>query len=146
MKKALSGLLILMWILTIGGCTKVLNSQQQIMQRDTTKAQVSKDFGRPAEKRQSEETEEWLYNYGAGSANSNFETNTVTQFSQFSSYVKFTFDGNGNVTKWDSHGVNKEVRQKNTSGTIVLVVGLVGILIGLLALGSSAARGDLGGY
>ncbi|MDB4919872.1 hypothetical protein [Mucilaginibacter sp.] len=131
MKKALLGFIALIGIFSMCSCTMVLYSHKQVMQRYTTKSQVTKDFGRPAEKRQSEGTEEWLYNYNGISTNSTFETNNVTQFSQYDRFVKFTFDGNGNVTKWESHGINKERRKPNPTATIVLVAGLVAFFIAL---------------
>ena len=136
------------------------------MGRYQTKSQVVSNFGLPTEKRSGEGIEEWLYNYGTVSTASNYgNSNTranvygtyngvggnattnslnVTQFTQYTRFVKFTFDPQGNVLKWQSQGVDNTERQKNTTGTIFLIIGGVALLV--LAAVAGASAGSSGGY
>lgn len=129
-------------------CTKVLYSHAQVMERYKTKPQVVSTFGLPTEQRSGEGIEEWLYNYGTISTESNVgisgnaTTNSlsVTQFSEYSRFVKFTFDSNGNVLKWQTEGIDNSERVKNTMGTIFAVIGGVALSVLVVVGGSAAVR------
>ncbi|HEY4325476.1 MAG TPA: hypothetical protein VGN20_15880 [Mucilaginibacter sp.] len=142
------------------GCTKVVYTHSQVMERYKSKQDVVAEFGLPAEKRSGEGIEEWIYNYGAvsttttygnqntnnsvngtasGGVNGNSNTNTavVTQVNQYDRYVKFTFDTNGNVLKWGSQGINNEVRKKDTVGTVFSVAGIVALIAAFFTAAAS---------
>jgi hypothetical protein len=114
------------------GCTKIVYTHQQVMATFRTRADIVDRFGLPTEKREGEGIIEWIYNFGTISVASNFgnshtgatiyanngsaygSSNTmsanVTSFTQFNKYIKFTLDNSGNVTKWQSQGVDLTVR------------------------------------
>jgi len=104
------------------------------MEQFKTKSDIVNRFGLPTEKREGEGIIEWVYNFGTVSVASNFgnsntrasvygnsnsaygsaNTNSmnVTQFTQYSRYIKFTLDQQGNVMKWESQGVDLTVKTK----------------------------------
>jgi hypothetical protein len=147
MKKLLSGLAMLGALLSLHSCSKTIYTHDQVMQSYRTKAAVEKQFGLPDEIREANNTTEWLYNCDAtsifgrskaqiainGSDNRtvdslNARSLKVTQFTNYFNYAKFTFDPQGIVISWDSHGVNFAKKKKNTVGTILLVAGAAGAL------------------
>lgn len=102
------------------------------MDRYKTKRAIVDNFGLPTEKRTGEGIEEWIYNYGtAGVATEQRDPNatvngslnkvSVTQYSQYDRYLKFTFDSNGNFTRWESQGVDLSVKEKAKGRTIAAV-------------------------
>jgi len=145
MKKFITGFSVLIILFVFTSCTKVIYTHNQVMGRYQNKSQVVAGFGLPTEKRSGEGIEEWLYNYGTVSTRTGFgNSNTnasvygndnsaygnanttslnVTQFTPYARFVKFTFDAQGNVLKWQSQGVDNSERKKNTTGTILLIVG-----------------------
>jgi hypothetical protein len=135
---ALSGMLILC------SCTKVIYTHEQVLDMYQTKAVVSKKFGIPTERKVSDSTEKWLYQYQKNShvieETSNTKTVDVANFNRYDRYLIFTFDKNGNVIRNDFKGVNLTVKKKDTGRTILLVVGIVGATVGLIAIGSSAVN------
>lgn len=147
MKKLLAGSMILIGLLSLCSCTKVLYSHRQVMQSYRTKEAVIKQFGLPDEKRETNGVTEWLYNCDSTStfaSNTKVRINgtynpiidsintrsvTVKQFTPRNQYVKFAFDKQGKVLDYDSKGVNFAEREKNTIGTVLLVVGSVAIVV-----------------
>jgi len=109
------------------------------MARYKTKQDIVKDFGLPAEKRSGEGIEEWLYTYGTVTTRTHLGNSTdnnasatsinVTQFNQYDSYVKFTLDGNGNVLKWESRGVDLAIRAKAPVRTVLYGLFWIGAII-----------------
>jgi hypothetical protein len=152
MKKLLSGLAMLGALLSLYSCSKTIYTHEQVMQSYHTKAAVEKQFGLPDEIRETNGTTEWLYNcdsvstFGSsktqvaingkysGIADSlNTKSLKVAQFTNYFKYVKFTFDPQGIVLKEDSQGVNFAKKKKNTVGTVLLVAGLTGAIVFLVA-------------
>jgi hypothetical protein len=154
MKNLITGLAFLI-MLSLFSCTKTIYTAQQNMQRYRTKQDIVNNFGLPAEKRSGEGIEEWLYNYGAvnvatgyrntnatvngdyNSAYGNSNTLSVTQFSQYNRYIKFTLNDRGNVIKWESQGVDLAVKQKAPGKTIAALSILLALTVGLAIAGSS---------
>jgi len=138
--------------LSLCSCMKIVHTHQQVMQSFKNKESVLRQFGSPDEKREINGTTEWLYNcdstsnfaasntlvqrnggYNSVSDSSNNHTATVTQFTQFTKYIKFTFDPQGDVLRYNSHGVNFAEKKKNPVGTVLLVVGLAASVATLVA-------------
>jgi hypothetical protein len=128
MKNLITGLALLS-MLSLGSCTKVVYTHEQVLSRYTNKQEVTKKFGIPTEKKLSDTTEAWLYRYDKHDSFSNHsvdefpntQTVTVTDFSRYKRYLVFMFDQKGNVVRDDFHGVDLTVRKKNTAGTVILV-------------------------
>jgi len=155
MKRLLLGLTFLS-TLSFFSCTTVLYTQDQVLSQLHTKSDVVNRFGLSTEKRTGEGIEEWIYNYGTvsrisnygnsnsdasiyggyNSVNGNLNTNTmnVAQFSQFTKYLKFTFDQNGNVLRCQGHGVDLSVKKQSSNNTLIYILGVVGggVALGLL--------------
>jgi len=148
MKKIFTGLVMLGALLSLQSCSKTIYTHDQVMQSYHTKAAVEKQFGLPDEIREANGTTEWLYNCDATSTFGHSKTQVaingsyngtvdslnarslkVTQFTNYFNYAKFTFDSQGFVIRWDSHGVNFAKKKKNTVGTILLVTGAAGALV-----------------
>lgn len=126
------------------------------MQQFNNKNSILSKFGLPTQKREGEGLTEWIYDFGTvssstnlGNANTNVSVNanngyaygnamtnvlSVSQFSQFQRYVKFTFDSKGNVIKWDTQGVDFSVKKTETGKTILFTTLYLGICVGLGAL------------
>ena len=147
MKKLIKGI-ALMSTLLLFSCTKTIYTHEQVLDMYQTKTAVSKKFGVPTERKMSDSTEEWLYKYQKNDSftkhaieeTPNAKTADVTDFNRYDRYLIFTFDKNGNVIRNDFKGVDLAVKKKNTVGTIVLVAGIVGVTVGLIAIASSAVN------
>lgn len=122
------------------------------MNQFQTKQDVVNRFGLPAQKRSGEGIEEWLYDYGTvytrvGFGNSNTNTsisgygnsiyaNTnsnsqiVSQFSQYNRYIKFTFNNEGNITRWDTN-VNMTEKAPAPGKTVLYLLICVAAGVGL---------------
>ena len=125
-----------------------------------TKKDVVEYLGLPTQQRQGEGITEWVYDYGTigiggaysmGNANANVNRygnsaygsatgniSTVSVFSNFQRYIKFTFDARGNTTRYAYQGVDLSKRKKAPGKTIALVAAGVLVLAGLVILGASA--------
>ncbi len=139
--------------LCLFGCTRTLYTHQQVMSRYTSKEDVVRQFGLPTEKRSGEGIEEWLYSYGTiqtasrlgnsrtnasvtagyntvyGNANTN--SLNVTTFSSYDKYVKFTFDKNSNLLRWNTQGIDFTEKKVSTGKTIAYIILCMGIGVGL---------------
>jgi len=123
-------------------CTRTIYTHEQVLDMYQTKAAVSKKFGTPTERKVSDSTEQWLYQYQRSdpfnrhviAKTSNIKTVDVTDFNRYDRYLIFTFDKNGNVIRNDFQGVNLAVKKANTVGTVLLVTGLVGVVLGATAI------------
>ena len=132
----------LMSLLLLFSCTKTIYTHEQVLDMYQTKAEVSKKFGIPTERKVSDSTEEWLYKYEKSDPlnrhviGETFNTKTVdvADFNRYDRYLIFTFDRNGNVIRNDFQGVNLAVKKANPVGTVLLVTGLVGVVLGATAL------------
>ena len=129
-------------LLLLFSCTKTIYTNEQVLDLYQTKASVSKKFGTPTERKVSDSTEQWLYEYQRSDPfnrhviekTSNIKTIDVTDFNRYDRYLIFTFDKNGNVIRNDFQGVNLAVKKANTVGTVLLVTGLVGVVLGATAI------------
>jgi|SRR5476649_2332739 hypothetical protein len=139
MKKLIFTTAVFLTILSTFSCTKIIYNANDHMARYKTKQDIVKDFGLPAEKRSGEGIEEWLYTYGTVTTRTHLGNSTdnnasatsinVTQFNQYDSYVKFTLDGNGNVLKWESRGVDLAIRAKAPVRTVLYGLFWIGAII-----------------
>jgi len=134
-------------IFLLSGCSKVLYSHSEVMDRYTNKQDVVNQFGLPTQKRSGEGIEEWLYDYGmistqrgfgnvntnasvyGNTANVNSTGGYVTQFNQYQRYIKFTFDNRGIVTRWSAQGVDMTIREKSTGKTVLAIGGVIVFLV-----------------
>ena len=64
------------------------------------------------------------------------KTVKVDRFTDYHKYIKFTFDQDGTVLKWDSHGVNFAERKSNTIGTVLIVAGSVAAVLLIIVVAS----------
>jgi|GEM_PF-1058771 len=150
MKNRITGLAFFTLLFTLG-CSKTIYSTKQVMDSYKTKADVINRFGYPNERIKDNGTEEWLYDGRtidkqpglddpskqrpvAFNANPVNEKETaaavyVTQFSQYQTFIKYTFDQNGRVLKWDSEGVNLAKKKAKPISTILLVLGIAATAI-----------------
>jgi len=143
MKNLIRGLALL-GMLLLCCCSKTIYTHEQVLDMYQTKAAVSKKFGVPTERKAGDSTEAWLYQYQRNShtveETPNTKTVDVANFNRYDRYLIFTFDKNGNVIRNDFKGVNLEVKKKDTGRTILLVAGIVGATVGLIAITSSAVN------
>lgn len=151
MSKNLSVLLFVLSSISLSSCTKLVYSTDQYLSDLRSKKDVVDRFGLPAEQREGEGITEWLYDYGTvgvggayslGSVNSSYgsatgSVSTVSVFSNFHRYVKFTFDRHGNMTRYEYRGVDFSERKKAPGKTIALIVIGAVVIVGLIALGAS---------
>ena len=159
------GLLAVVVLSCFTNCTKVVYTTSQYLSDLRTKKDVVDYMGLPAEQRTGEGITEWLYDYGSvgiGGSFSNGNVNasarssgntvygnatgnssTVTVFSNFQRYVKFTFDANGTTIRYAYQGVDFSKRKAAPGKTIALVLvciaAAVGVVIAGIALGSSSS-------
>jgi hypothetical protein len=138
MKKSLV-LITIMAALCLAGCSNRI-THIQVMQQYKTQQGVLKAFGAPNQKKEGNGAMEWLYDESASAPSAKgwvapvfnsvgTQTATVTEFSNYPKYVKFTFDGQGNVLSYASGGVDFSKKEANPVGTIFLAV--VGSLLAL---------------
>ncbi|HVS93924.1 MAG TPA: hypothetical protein VHE59_17925 [Mucilaginibacter sp.] len=130
--KAFTGTIIFISTILVFGCTRVVYTHQQVVDRYKTKQDVSNRFGQAVERITLNGTEQWLYNLDPSTAN--MSTTDVTQFSRFKRYIIFTFDAQGNVVKSESHGVDLAERRPDTGKTIGLVAGVVALVVAIVAV------------
>jgi len=153
MKNLLTGYAIIGCLLSLNSCTKVLYSHEKVMQSYATKAAVVKQFGIADEAITNDKSEQWLYNCDTainlkpvfGNSNTHVAVNgtynnavgivkatpsEVARFTPYNRYVTFTFERQGNVLKWESHGVDFAQRKSDKLKTGLLIGGVsVGIVV-----------------
>jgi hypothetical protein len=139
-------LLIVITLLIFSSCTRVLYTHNQVMDRYHTKEEIIARFGLPTEKRQGENIEEWIYDFGTiskgrgtgvGYRGISFSSG---QYDNTQKFIKFTFDSNGKLLKWDSQSVDLTEKKVSTGKTIAGVIILLGLSIAAgIALGNSGA-------
>jgi len=132
--------LILLSVFSLFGCTKVIYTQQQVLERYKTKQDVTNRFGSPTEKLSGDTTETWLYNYvGRNSVTGYSNTNTkVNDFGRYNKYVTFLFDRQGNVIRSESTGMDLSERESAPGKTIGLILGSLGLLAIIGAIAASS--------
>ncbi|HTD99201.1 MAG TPA: hypothetical protein VK668_07920 [Mucilaginibacter sp.] len=139
MKNLIIGSLII-FMLSMFGCTKTIYTQAQVLGKFQTKEDVTKVFGIPTERKTNETLEAWIYKYDRSGRNgiqevANTATTDVKELSTFKRYVLFVFDKNGSLIKWDSRGVDLAVKKVSAGKTIGLVVGVAGGAVILFIIG-----------
>ena len=98
------------------------------------KKDVVNQFGLPTEKRTGEGIEEWIYDRGTVSTGTGISSNGrisvgVAQYNTYSKYIKFTFDKDGNVIKWDSPGIDLSVKKTSVGKGALLILGMVAVAV-----------------
>lgn len=149
-------LTIILALFFLSSCTKTIYNHGQIMDdvvKNADKNSIIEKMGLPTQKREAEGVEEWIYdlgsqtrivnygnsrtnasvNAGNGYAYGNANTNSigVSTFSQFQRYVKFTFDRNGKIIRWDTQGVDYSQKKVAVGKTIVFSTLYLGICVAL---------------
>lgn len=125
---ALSGILLLL------SCTKTVYTHEQVLDSYKTKQEVARKFGRPTEKQTTDSAEQWLYKYdGHTPADkvSNVRVAYVTELGKYDRYLIFSFDNQGNVTRWNCAGVSFAYKKPNITGTALLVAGAIVFILAL---------------
>src|SRR5258707_4291582 len=108
----------LLSMLSLFSCSKLVYSNEQVMNNYKTKGDIIKKFGSPTEKRSGDATEEWLYSYDRPGSNIIHPDTTpkkVTNFSIYKRLVVFNMDMQGNVLNWQCKGVDFEKREQQPS-------------------------------
>jgi hypothetical protein len=141
MEKFIKGIMIL-GMVSLFGCTRVIYTQDEVLGRYKTRNDVQNAFGIPSEKRLSDTSERWLYQFDRHDSfnkhlvelHHNTQTAIVNDFSTFDRYLLFSFDKGGNVVRCDYTGVDLTVKKKDTGATIGLVVACTAaaLLIGVI--------------
>jgi hypothetical protein len=135
-------LIALLGMLSLFSCSKVIYTNEQVMNDFKTKESIVKKFGMPDEKRTGELGEEWLYKYHQ---HNSFTDHSITQypntnsinvinFGMYKRYIIFNMDLHGNVLGWQCVGVDFTKRKAAPGKTIALVVGSVGLVIVLTTI------------
>ena len=124
----------------MNSCSKIVYTNDQVMQSYHTKNDVVKQFGYPDQKKEAKGVSEWVYNCDTtsnffysetkvainGSYNGildSLKTVNVNEFASYAKYIRFTFDDGGRVLKYDSHGVDFAKRKPNGGGTALVIIG-----------------------
>lgn len=159
MKQFTVYLLAIACALPFTNCTKVVYSHSSYLSQFRTKDQVIGRFGLPNNKQEAEGVTEWYYDFGRVSTgigmaqtNSNATVNGygnsvsgygsrntlgITQYSTTDRYLKFIFNSDGQVTSWNSQGVDFTKRKSKTALNIILIVVGVAACVAIgAALGS----------
>ena len=134
-------------MLSLCSCSKVIYTNDQVMNDFKTKESIVKRFGMPDEKRTTEDAEEWLYRFDrsnmsinqSAASNANSKTVNVANFIIYKKYVIFRIDQHGSVLSWQCEGVDFTKRKPNPLATIALIVllaGGIGLIVGLSAMAS----------
>ena len=140
MKRITTAFILLITLSVLSSCTKTIYSDRQVMARYQNKQQVIAGFGQPEEKITVEGKEQWVYspgkitgNYSPGDT-AKKASPIVTENqpagarpAKYIAFVKFTFDSQGNVLKWESKNVSNAVKVKDKGHTHLLI--LAGVLL-----------------
>ncbi|MFL9484201.1 hypothetical protein ACI6Q2_15575 [Chitinophagaceae bacterium LWZ2-11] len=145
----------------ICSCTKTIYTTKDVLGSLTTKKAVISKFGLPTERRSEGDITEWIYDFGSVSDASSYSRaranatvtdngnntygsaygsgSTVSQFSTYNRFVKFTFDANDRVINSVWQAVDFSVKKPATGKTILYITGIValGIGLGILASGGT---------
>ena len=131
--------------MSLFGCSRVIYTNDQAMNKYKTKDDVLKQFGPPTEKI-TDSLEQWLYRYGKVSKQpsqptgymevKNASTKDVEVFTLYDRFIIFSFDQKGNVVQWYTKGVDFTKKTFSLGRTVGLVAGSVataviaGVIIG----------------
>jgi len=132
--KNLTTTIMLLSTLSLFSCSKLIYSNEQVMNKYKTKGDVIKQFGPPTEKRSADAAEEWLYSYDRQAGNPDTTAKKVTNFSIYKRFIIFNLDMQGNVLNWRCEGVDFGKRKAQPGKTLALVAGSVGLIAGLVTL------------
>jgi hypothetical protein len=154
MKKPLPLLLILGCLLFFSSCSKVVYTNQQVLQSFHTKNDVTKRFGNPENKSKGDGLEVWTYKFNKDTT-TRPQTNIASQSDTLKAYVptaadslklrryaerhdkyiKFMFDTTGTVAGYKSNGVNLSTTKKDNFGTGLLkVLGITAAIVVIVAV------------
>jgi hypothetical protein len=148
MLKSLPGYFIVLCLLFFCSCTKKIYTHQQVMQSFHTKDDVLKQFGKPDEVKEGIDIEEWIYNRDKVSGpnkpakqdtiiatNAISDTLKTTQAIKYNKYIRFIFDGAGNVAGYKTQGVDMSTTKKDNFGMGLLkVLGITALIIIVVGL------------
>ncbi|MDB5135192.1 MAG: hypothetical protein JWP37_1795 [Mucilaginibacter sp.] len=124
-------------------CTKVIYTNEQVIDRYKTKQDLMKKFGAPTEKQKDSTAERWLYKYESSTIESrNTNSLDVKGLGAYKRCLIFTMDLQGNIVRWDNKGVDMTERVKNKHGTVALII-VGSSLVVLVVLGSILAANSL---
>lgn len=138
----------IMSMVTLCSCTHTLYTHQQVLQKCRTKDDVLKQFGQPDEINPGPGFDQWTYNMEKVRPARKSQKNEAPVIApdslvrdslqkvnpeKFTRYVKFIFDGQGNVTGYKAEGVDLTKKEKdsfgkslfNITGGIIVVSALV---------------------
>lgn len=143
--------LLLLSMLSLLSCTKIIYTNDQVIDRYKTKQDVLNAFGIPTEKKISDTSERWLYRYDKNFAEHdykqyhNIQTLTVNDFGKYERYLIFSFDVKGSVIRADYTGVNLAVKKHDTGATIGLVAaGLAVVAVSVIVITNMSFGGSSG--
>jgi hypothetical protein len=148
MKNLLKSMALLS-MLSLFSCSKVIYTQQQVLDTYKTKESIIKKFGAPTEKLTGDTTEEWLYSYEGRNPNTehvNSSSINVANFNIYERFIKFTIDKQGNVLNWQCVGVDFAERKKAPGKTVALIAGGVGLIAILAWIASNNIHFSTGTY
>jgi len=127
-------------MLLLYSCSKVIYTNEQVMNGYETKSSVAKKFGAPDEIKTADSTEAWLYKYKSSGSSIDREfkpypdasTANVVNFTLYKRYVIFNMNRQGNVTSWQCEGVDFKKNKPQPVATAALIVAGVALIVGLL--------------
>ncbi|HEY8782999.1 MAG TPA: hypothetical protein VIM16_15340 [Mucilaginibacter sp.] len=128
---------VLLSMLSPISCSKVIYTNEQVMNDCKTKESIVKKFGVPDEKRAGEGTEEWLYKYEfrkpdlekSFADRVNTKTVSVVNFTMYERYIIFRMDAHGNVFSWQCEGINFTKRKLELGKTVAWSAVGVGLFL-----------------
>jgi len=134
--------IVVVSILILYGCSKVIYTNNQVMDGYKTKSSIAAKFGAPDEIRMADSVEEWLYKYqvSAPSIDRPFKsypdasTASVVNFNVYKRFILFSMDMNGNVISWQTEGVDFKVTKPQPVATIAVVVIGIALIVGLVVI------------
>jgi len=131
-------------------CTHTLYTHQQVLQKCKTKDDVLKQFGKPDEVNPGPGFDQWTYNMTnrtdwkkpkkevvAVTVPDSLVRDSLQTVNpdRYEKYVKFIFDGQGNITGYRAEGIDLAYKEKDNFGKSLLnITGGILIVSALVAL------------
>ncbi|WP_295670338.1 hypothetical protein [uncultured Mucilaginibacter sp.] len=124
----------LLSMLSLFSCSKVIYTNEQVLNDYKTKESIVKKFGMPREKKTADDSEEWLYSFDRHNSitdhpNTQSPTVDVVNFTIYKRYIIFRMDGHGNVLSRECVGVDLAQRKPQPMLTIAAIAGGIGIIV-----------------
>ena len=135
-------------------CTKTLYTHEEYMGRYKTQQEIVTKFGIPTEKFADDTTEQWLYKFindypdrvhPSFTQVTNASSHTVKTFTEYDSFVIFTFDKHGKVMQWYAKGIDFTHKKVSAGRTVGLIAGIAAVLL-FIGLTMGPMHFDLKGY